>query len=118
MNSDFDDLLTLNQKIGEAEARGDREFLDGILAPSMAFRRANPQSTVVDRKTYLDSVKPSALRTTEVESVAHVGEKRAIVTCVVTMKVDGEEKRFHNLRIFVRVDEGWKLLAWANEAIP
>lgn len=118
LDKDFDSLILLNEKIGEAEEHGDRTFLDGILAPALAFRRANPQGTIVDRKAFLDDVKQSVPRTTEVESVAYLGAKRALVTCVVTIKVDGTPQRFHNLRLFVRVEQEWKLLAWANEAIP
>lgn len=118
MNEDFKNLISLNQKIGEAEERGDRHFLDSILAPAIAFRRADPQGTIVDREAFLDNVKPSAARTTEVESVAYLGAMRALVTCIVTMTVDGKRKRFHNLRIFARVNQEWKLLAWANEELP
>jgi hypothetical protein len=35
------------------------------------------------------------------------------VKCIVTC---GEE-RFHNLRLFVRLEQQWKLLGWANERL-
>jgi hypothetical protein len=115
---DFDTLILLNKQVGEAEERGDRQFLDGVLASALAFRRADPQGTIVDRKTFLDNVKPGIPRTTEVESVAYLGQKRALVTCVVTIEIDGAQRRFHNLRLFVLTEQEWKLLAWANEAMP
>ena len=33
----------LNVEIGDAEDRGDSVWLDGVLAPQLAFRRANGQ---------------------------------------------------------------------------
>jgi hypothetical protein len=39
---------------------------------------------------------------------------RAIVACVVTQG----GKRFHNIRLFVRMGTDWKLLGWANEEMP
>ena len=38
---------------------------------------------------------------------------RAIVTCVITE----DEKDYHNIRLFVRINAKWKLLAWANEEV-
>ena len=38
---------------------------------------------------------------------------RAVVECVVS--TGGRD--FHNLRLFVRRDDGWKLLGWANEPV-
>ena len=38
---------------------------------------------------------------------------RAIVTCVITQG----GKNYHNIRLFVRIDANWKLLAWANEQV-
>jgi len=26
-------------------------------------------------------------------------------------------KNYHNIRLFVRIDANWKLLAWANEQV-
>ena len=117
MTDELNALVVLNQRIGDAEERGDREFLDSILAPALAFRRADPAGTVVDRTTFLDGVKPGMRRSTEVESVVRVGESRALVTCIVTAGMTGTAKRFHNLRLFVRVGEEWKLLAWADEPL-
>lgn len=109
-----DELRELNTRIGLAESQGDREFLASVLAPALVFRRAN--GTVVDRATFLDGVAPGAERETEIGSVTLHGEHRAVVTCVVTMVVGEQRRRFHNLRVFVRSDAGaWQLLAWANE---
>jgi hypothetical protein len=100
MRRDEDVLRELNVRIGVAESEGDREFLDAVLAPVLAFRRAN--GAFVDRAGYLEGVKESPKRDTEIGSV-DLG--------------DGDErKRFHNVRLFVRAGDGaWQLLAWANE---
>lgn len=116
MRPDEDVLRELNTRIGVAETEGDREFLAEVIGPVLAFRRAN--GVLVDRASFLDGVKPSARRETEVTSVTLHGTARALVTCTVTL-VDGEQRReFDNVRLFVRADGGqWRLIAWANEPV-
>ncbi len=55
-------------------------------------------------------------RDTEIESI-HLYGDRAVVTCIVTMPQKPPNK-YHNVRLFIRETAGWKLLGWANEAIP
>jgi hypothetical protein len=113
---EFDQLFALDTKISQAETDGDKTFLDSILAPMLVFRRTD--GTIVDRAAFLVNVKPSAKRSVEMESISFFGGHRALVTCVVTMDVNRVEKRFHNLRLFVRGEDiTWKLMAWANEEI-
>jgi hypothetical protein len=116
MSGDMDLLEELNMRIGMAESEGDKAFLrDEVLAPVLAFRRAN--GLCVDRETFLKEVKPSPRRETKIESISLLGRERAIVTCIVAMDVGGEKKEFHNFRLFVRSGDGkWRLLGWANEA--
>ena len=113
MQDDRKLLEELNHRIGEMEDQGDRDawhWLDSILAPQLAFRRAN--GSVDNRCEFLTQVKPSTSepRKTEIVSIDLHGN-RAIVTCVVKMG----DKRYHNLRLFVRHEKQWKLLGWANE---
>ena len=116
MAAERETLEALNLEIGNAEGRGDKGFFEDLLAPSFAFRRAN--GVVVDRKQYIEAVATSAARTTAIRSISFAGKARAVVTCIVTMDVQGTRKDFDNLRVFVRADDGaWKLLAWANEPV-
>jgi hypothetical protein len=116
MATDEDVLCKINLMIGAGESDGDQAFLSEVLAPVLAFRRAN--GGLVDRATFLDGVKPSARRETKIESVVMHGQARAVVTCTVTVLDGAQRKQFHNLRLFVRSDQGaWHLLAWANEPI-
>lgn len=115
MTDDLAALAQLNVAIGTAETDGDRAFLEAVLAEQLAFRRAS--GAVVDRAGYLAAVAPSEQRTTEVESVQLCGD-RAVVTCIVTLhRANDDLPRFHNVRLFTRTDDGWKLLGWANAAI-
>lgn len=107
-------LERLNIQIGEAESEGDSKCLASIVAPELAFRRANEQ--IDDRDRFLEAVAPGDRRETQVESI-HVYGDRAVVTCVVTMKSADGEKRYHNLRLFIRHEAEWKLLGWANEQL-
>jgi hypothetical protein len=54
---------------------------------------------------------PSELRPESIKIDTH--GNRAIVMCVIT---EGG-KNYHNIRLFVRRDAKWKLLAWANEQV-
>ena len=118
MQGDIQALEQLNIQIGIAESKGDdesRKWLGGILAPQLAFRRANG-ATFDNRDEFLKKVKPSEPhepeRVTEIVSIDLHGN-RAIVTCVVSMG----DKRYHNLRLFVRHEAQWKILGWANEPL-
>ncbi len=114
--SDHDWLKKSNIEIGAAESAGTKQFFEELLAPAFAFRRAS--GVIVNRTEFIDAIKPSARRDTKIEAVTFLGDNRALVTCIVTMEVDGERRSFHNVRLFVRrPGENWKLLAWANEAM-
>lgn len=113
MQKDVEALKQLNIQIGEAESRGDRDWLEGVIAPKLAFQRAD-RVTVDDRSQFLSKVKASDVRQTRIESIDIIGD-RAVVKCVVTLKSAGTAKSYHNLRLFVRQAGKWKLLAWANE---
>ncbi len=112
-DSDEQILRELNIEVAAAEDRGDRTWLSKILAPRLAFQRADAQKTVDDSDAYLQKVAPSGPRQTRVVEPIDICGDRAIVKCVVT--TGGRD--FHNIRLFVRRDGGWKLLGWANEAI-
>lgn len=111
-------LEQLNIRIGIEESKGDDEsrgWLDGVIAPKLAFQRADG-TTFDNREEFLEKVKPSDPRETEVESIAFYGN-RAVVSCIVTLKSASGDKRFHNLRLFVQHEGEWKLLGWANEPL-
>lgn len=108
-------LEAINLKIAQAETDGDVNWLDQRLAPEFGFQKAD--KSFVGRAAFLAKVKQSGERSTVINSVAIFGN-RALVTCVVTMQVDGMAKQFHNLRLFVKIADDWKLLGWANEALP
>ena len=115
MHTDFDRLAQLNIDIGSAESTGTSDFLDGVLAPAFAIRRAT--GIIDDRDTFLRKVAPSPRRVTEIHSISLLGNNRAVVECTVSMTSEGEARSYHNLRLFVRDDaDQWKLLGWANES--
>jgi hypothetical protein len=105
-------LAELNARIGEAEDRGDRSWLASVLAPKLAFQRADHARTVDGRAEFLAKVAAGGRRTTRAGPIRVYGD-RALVECVVSMGDD----EFHNLRLFVRRDGDWKLLGWANEKL-
>ena len=112
MPTDEDALRTLNLELNRAENEGDRNFLAGVLAPELAFLRADGK-TVEDAGRFLQKVaKKPAAGEWAVETVEVLGN-RAIVKGIVMQG----GRRFHNIRLFVRMDEAWKLLGWANEEI-
>ena len=106
-------LRELNAQISEAENDGNRDWLASILAPRLAFQRADEARTVDDRDTFLQKVQSGGKRKTLSIGPIEVYGGRAIVQCVVA---EGDQE-FHNLRLFVRREGGWKLLGWANEPV-
>ncbi len=104
-------LRELNTRIGDAESKGDRDWLASILAPHPAFQRADETRTVDDEAAFLQKIKPGGARVTEIIEPIQFYGGRAVVNCIVT--IGGQS--FHNLRLFVRRGGNWKLLAWANE---
>jgi hypothetical protein len=110
-------LARTNERISAAEDTGDARALDELLAPVLAFRRAN--ALVVDRQEFLAQATPGGPRKTVTRSILLLGEKGGFVTCDITMPIDGKQTTFENARLFVRTDAGeWKLLGWANEPAP
>jgi hypothetical protein len=109
--TDEEALRALNARLNEAENAGDRDFLAGVLAPELAFLRADGR-TVDDGGRFLQKVAPRDRYELTIEPIEVLGT-RAIVKCVVAR---GDE-RFHNVRLFVRLDGEWKLLGWANERL-
>ena len=118
MQDDIQALEKLNIRIGNEESKGDDQshsWLAGVIAPKLAFDRAD-RTTIDNREEFLTKVKPSDPRETEIESIDLHGN-RAVVRCIVTLKLVGGDKKFHNIRLFVRHEEQWKLLGWANEPL-
>lgn len=111
--SDEEALQQLNKAISDAENEGNQQWLASILAPRLAFQRADPARTVDDRVAFLQKVQPGGTRKTLSVGPIQVYGDRAVVQCIVGT----DDKEFHNLRLFIRRDDGWKLLAWANEAL-
>jgi Domain of unknown function (DUF4440) len=114
----YEELRTLNVKIGNAETRGDKRFFEDLLAPAFAIRRAGGKR-IETREQFISAVAKSARRTTEVQSISVFIANRALVACIVTMEMPEGPTRFHNLRLFTRSSprSQWKLLAWANEPV-
>ena len=52
MMDDKQALRDLNEKIGNAENDGDAEWLSTILAPKLAFQRADEERTVDDQVSF------------------------------------------------------------------
>jgi len=111
MSNDVELLKTKNKQIGEAESSADHKWLAGVLAPELASFRADGK-TFDDAGRFLQKLAASSPRITDVQSVEILGT-RAIVKCVVTQ--DG--RKYHTLRLFVRYEGNWLLLAWANEPL-
>jgi hypothetical protein len=109
--TDEQDLRELNAQINEAENDGNRDWLATVLAPRLAFQRADPARTVDHRDPFLQKVRAREERGTIRVGPIDVYGNRAIVQCVVAIG----DQQFHNLRLFVRREDGWKLLGWANE---
>jgi hypothetical protein len=109
MQDDIQALTELNRKVGDAENRGDREWLTTILAPKLAFQRADDARTVDDRVAFLQKVVSGGARTTCIVEPIEMYGDRAIVRCIVTVG----DQEFDNLRVNTtpkadRPTHGWR----------
>lgn len=111
MSGDVETLTQLNAQIIDAENRGDRAWLAGVLAPRLAFQRAD--KTIDDQDAFLQKVAGGGARVEQIIEPIQLFGDRAVVQSIVAVG----EKRIHNLRLFVRLDGAWKLLGWANELV-
>jgi hypothetical protein len=84
MENNYQKLRALNIDIGRAEARGDKQFFETLLAHHFAMHRANGEFD--DRKGFLANVKESGERVTEIQSITFFEANRALVSCVVAME--------------------------------
>ena len=123
--TDEQDLIELNSKIGEAEMKRDIVFLAGILADDLRFRRAN--GTIVDKMAYLAGVRDPA----NTYEYLHSEDVQASVyetTAVVSLRVRAKGMRggtpfegtFRNIRVFLRQPDkqpAWQCTMWFNVRI-
>ena len=120
------ELISLNERIGEAERRTDADFLKSVLSDNLRFRRAN--GTIVDKAIYLDDLMKPGNTTDELHStdiVPTIYGNLAVVELLIAMKgmrcgrkLDGV---FRNMRIFLDEPEKqprWQLHSWFNVPIP
>jgi len=118
------ELITLNQRIGEAERTKDEQFLKSVLSENLRFRRAN--GTIVDKAIYIvDLMKPENT-TDDLHSddiVPRIHGNVAVVELSVKVKgMRGGKKldcAFRNIRIFLREpakQPQWQLHSWFNVA--
>ena len=124
--SSVQELINLNERIGEAERTRDAEFLRVVLSDNLRFRRAN--GTIVDKAIYLDDLTKPLNTTEELHStdiVPTIYRNLAVVVLSVAVKgmrcgnkLDGV---FRNIRTFL--DEPnkrphWQLHSWFNVRVP
>ena len=110
-------LRELNVAIGDAEARGDRSFFEGLLAP--AFSMVRPDGLRFDDRTsFLAALQPGPRRRTRVDAVVTYDD-RAVATCTVA-KGEGADAAVHrNVRVFSRPGPAtaWQLVSWVTEPV-
>ena len=116
------ELIDLNEQIGDAEKTCDSEFLKSVLSENLRFRRAD--GTILDKAIYLDDLLKPENTTDELESdgiMPTITDNVAVVTLVVRVrgmrggnKLDGA---FRNIRIFLNEPDKephWQLHSWFN----
>ena len=118
----INDLIDLNEQIGDAEKTRDAEFFKSVLSENLRFRRTN--GTIVDKAIYLNDLLKPENTTDELESdeiMPTIMGNLAVVTLVVRVrgmrggnKLDGA---FRNVRIFLSEPDKqphWQLHSWFN----
>jgi hypothetical protein len=115
-------LIEINHRIAQAELNADVEYMDGVLADDLQFRRAN--GSIVGKRKYLDDLPTTKYAQVVAEDVKiHAAD----ASCVATVQVhargtrpDGTEFSgvFSNVRLFVPGGpEGWQVRVWINTPV-
>jgi hypothetical protein len=111
-------LHELNVRIGAAERAHDEAFLDEVMHPDLAFRRAD--SSIVGKTNYLAGVAARELTLMESDVVAVMdGQHSSVATVLVdaagTSSGAAFSGRFHNTRVFVPGGKhGFQCILWIN----
>jgi hypothetical protein len=109
------ELVTLNERILQAEETGQKDALNPLLADGFTIIRSKGEK--VERKDFLDDVSKNANRGRHAAqpNVQLVGQC-AIYTCLVTttQNPDGTPNpgRFWNTRLFVNENGHWRCATW------
>lgn len=98
-------------RISDLENAGDAEGLSKIMADELAFLRAD--QSIINKETFLNAVKSGGDRKYELTESVEVFNNRAIVKCIIS--TNQGTRKFHNIRLFVKKNNKWQLLGWANE---
>lgn len=117
-----EEFRRLNLKIGRAEKDHDVTYLDGILHESLVFRRAN--GAIVGKREYLAGVPNRTYTLLQVTDLHDLDEKNDVAVWAMNVHAKGTTAEgvefsgvFHNVRVLVRQDDRWQILAWANTKI-
>jgi hypothetical protein len=117
-DNSYDFLKCLNEQFAAMEQQRDEKakaWFRDVLSDQLVFRRAN--GSIMDKQKFLKSLDDQnsfTSRKAEDFSATIVGE-RALVTLVIhTMKADGTENCYRNIRLFSKQNQSWKLELWYN----
>jgi hypothetical protein len=119
--NDRNDLIELNERIGEMEqasAENARTYFSDLLSDQLVFRRANGKTVGKSGEDgFLSTLgkSPYWSRRAEDISVAPLGD-RALVTLIVvgTLADKVTVQRYRNIRLFTRSAAGWVVEFWYN----
>lgn len=118
------DLIALNERIGEMEQKRDEEahkFFEKRLSEKLIFRRAN--GAVVSKSEpegFLESLNrtdPFKSRRSEDLYVTSLGDRALVTLIVVATRADNSVARYRNIRLFSRFGDDWLLDFWYNYEI-
>ena len=112
----FDQLLALNDEIGDAESRADTGYFENLLHERFTMRR--PSGVISSKADFVSGLTTGAVRETTMTSLQLLAENYAIAECLVRKwdgATPGNVMQFRNLRVFIRDGERWQLLTWLAE---
>ena len=122
VESDIEQLTTLNARLTAAERDRDVAAMEPILDAEFRFRRGD--GSIVDRHEFLTGLAQPENRndilTADIESI-DVRGVQAVVTAMVTFsgRRGGQANSglFRNIRLFERTGTGWSLVMWFNKRV-
>jgi ketosteroid isomerase-like protein len=116
---DGTELTRINERIGEAERDKNRTLIDAYLSDDLIFFRAGGK--VDNKQEYLEGLTSAANYNErldwEVRQVTVRGDHALVVVDVTLVGTRGGtpvDGVFRNFRTFMKQEDGWQLVIWAN----
>lgn len=114
----FNELLELNQELGQAESDADAAWFEKVLHERFTMRR--PAGQFSTKEDFISGLARGAHRETIMLDLEVLPANRAVARCTVRKwSADQPDavQLLDNLRVFIFEDNRWQLITWLAEPL-